>query len=92
MHRKVAAAAAVALLGLAACKGNCRQLSEKMCDCATNTPDRENCLSAISQEASRVAPTPDQEQVCGALLKATPGCDCHHVDTLEGKRACGMAR
>lgn len=90
MHRLVAAAA-VALLGLTACKGNCRQLSEKMCECATNTPDRENCLASISREESRVTPTPDQEAVCASLIK-DGGCDCHHVDTAEGKRACGLAR
>ena len=74
---------------LAGCKGPCRQLSEKLCECAENTYQREACLRRVSSESSRVQVTPQDEQRCEELL---PGCDCHATDAAEGKRACGLAR
>lgn len=86
---RILAPLCLALSLLAGCKGPCRQLSEKLCECAENTYQKENCLRRVSSENDRVAPTPEQEQFCAELL---PGCDCHAVDTAEGKRACGLAR
>ena len=77
------------LLGLSSCKGNCRQLSEKLCDCFTNSAERETCLRRASSEEARVSPTADDEATCKTLLA---GCDCHTIDTPEGKRNCGLAR
>jgi hypothetical protein len=77
------------LLLVTGCHGPCRQLSEKLCECSENSIQKEACLRRVSSEESRVAPTPEQEQVCADLL---PGCDCHNIDTAEGKRACGLAK
>lgn len=71
------------------CHGPCRQLSEKLCECSENSIQKEACLRRASSEEARVGPTPEQEQVCSGLLA---GCDCHNIDTPEGKRACGLAR
>ncbi len=76
-------------LGLSGCKTNCRQLTEAICECATTTTDRTNCLSAAANAEQSNYPTAEQEQDCAALL---PKCDCRLVDTAQGKANCGMAR
>jgi hypothetical protein len=78
-----------AALGLAACKGNCRKLSEKLCDCLPNSFLKDDCNRRAANEESRVGTKPDDELRCADLLKT---CDCHTIDTPEGKRACGLAR
>ena len=82
-------AALLLAFALAGCKGNCRQLSERLCDCQPSQTDKDACLQRASSEESRIGPTAEQEQVCGQLLAT---CDCHTINTAEGKRACGLAR
>ena len=72
-----------------ACKGNCRQLAEKICSCSANTADLNACNQAAGTEQARVGTTPQDEAVCHDLL---PGCDCHTINTTDGKQACGLAR
>jgi len=78
-----------ALSGLAGCKGACRELSEKLCDCSINSVEKELCLRRASQEESRVEPTSEDEAVCEELVER---CDCRAIETEEGKRACGLSR
>lgn len=80
-----------ALFGLAltGCKGNCRQLSEKLCDCEINSAAKDACLQRVSSEDSRIGPTADQDATCSKFLDT---CDCHLIDTTAGKEACGLAR
>ncbi|MFZ5470289.1 MAG: hypothetical protein ACOZIN_12710 [Myxococcota bacterium] len=75
-----------ALLG---CKGPCRQLSEKLCECAINSVERDSCLRRVSSQAGAFETTSAQDVTCAELL---PKCDCHLVDTEEGKVNCGLAR
>jgi hypothetical protein len=89
LSRLPALLAFVAALILTGCKGDCRQLTEKLCECSQTTLEREACLRRASAEDARVAPTAEDEQVCGQLL---PGCDCRIIDTPEGKKACGLSR
>ena len=89
MRRLLLTLAFIALPALSACKGPCRELSEKLCDCEVNTYDRNNCDQRAGDQEGRVNPTSDQEAVCESLLKT---CDCKKVDTAEGKQACGLAR
>jgi hypothetical protein len=77
------------LIGLSGCKGKCQELSEKLCDCMVTTIDRDACRRQAGAREGRVSPTAAQEQVCVGLIKT---CDCHNISTLEGKRACGLAR
>jgi hypothetical protein len=77
------------LSGLAGCKGACRELAEKLCDCAANSVERELCLRRAAQEENRVEPTAEDELVCEQKIA---GCDCRQLETDEGKRACGLAR
>jgi hypothetical protein len=81
-------AAALSLLSLG-CKGSCRQLSEKLCDCQVTTSAKTACLARVASEETRIGPTAAQEATCSQLLQS---CDCHQIDTPEGKRACGLAR
>src|SRR5690349_9330039 len=76
-------------LGGAGCKGNCRILSEKLCQCAPSSTDRDACVRRAANEESRLTPSPEQEETCKALIA---GCDCNNTGSLEGKRACGLAR
>lgn len=89
VRRFVVVVAAVLPLLLAGCKGSCRQLSEKLCDCQVTTAAKTGCLQRVALEDQRLAPNGDQEKVCAGLLAS---CDCHQIDTPEGKRACGLAR
>lgn len=71
------------------CKGDCRKLAEKLCDCAANTTEKSNCIQTAATEEGRVGTTPTDEAVCAKLYA---GCDCHTVNTAAGKQACGLAR
>ncbi len=77
------------LSGLAGCKGACRELADKLCDCSTNSVEKELCLQRAAQEESRVEPEEKDEAVCEGLVE---GCDCNNVETEAGKKACGLAR
>jgi hypothetical protein len=89
MRPLLIAAAAVLLVLVPGCKGRCRALSEKLCDCSVNSLEKDACLRRASSEESRLAPTEDDELACEKLL---PNCDCHTIDTPEGKRSCGLSR
>ncbi|HXX30385.1 MAG TPA: hypothetical protein VEJ89_06665 [Myxococcaceae bacterium] len=74
---------------LAGCKGNCRQLAEQLCNCAANLNDKNACLQRVANRASVISPSSADDQLCGSLIN---GCDCHTVNTVAGKYACGLAR
>ncbi|MBM4378432.1 MAG: hypothetical protein FJ086_03910 [Deltaproteobacteria bacterium] len=74
---------------LAGCKGPCRQLSEKLCECSANSTERTACLQRAASEESRIAVQAEDEVRCESLLDA---CDCRLVDTPEGKQRCGLSR
>ena len=81
----------VACFGLAGCKSQCRQLSEKLCECALNTNERSNCVSRAANAEGINPSNPEQEEYCRSKLQ--PGqCDCHLIETPEGKVRCGLAR
>jgi hypothetical protein len=80
---------AVAALALTGCKGKCRQLSEKLCECAQTTSDRERCLREASEKDGSATVTAEDETRCEQLL---PVCDCTQRETPEGKVNCGLAR
>lgn len=87
---KRACMALVAMAGLAAgCKSPCVQLAEKICDCQPTQVDRDNCNATVSARADQVSPTDADEQTCDALVDK---CDCHEINTPEGKKNCGLAR
>lgn len=75
--------------GLWGCKGSCRKLSEKLCDCQPNTVAKDACLQKVSNEASRETVSAQDEAACAKLMDS---CDCHTIDTPAGKKACGLAR
>ena len=83
-------AALSSLLLVTGCKSNCRQLSEKLCDCTTSTTEKTSCLqyAASKETASGVIVTAADEDLCASLLTQ---CDCRLIDTPEGKVKCGLA-
>ncbi len=85
---RLALACSLLVLSLG-CKGKCRQLSEKLCECSPNTLQKDACVQRAQGEEGRLAPTEEDEAICAQLLET---CDCRLVDTPEGKRACGLAR
>jgi hypothetical protein len=86
---RTVAFALLAALALTGCKTKCRQLSEKLCDCAINTTERDNCLRRASNAESISPPTETDEAYCEGLLTQ---CDCRLIDTAQGKVNCGLAR
>ncbi len=75
-------------LSLTGCKSQCRQLSERLCDCAGNSNDKNNCLTLAASKESSNPPTPADNEYCATLL---PQCDCRLIDTTAGKVRCGLA-
>ncbi|MBX5481000.1 MAG: hypothetical protein IRZ16_04000 [Myxococcaceae bacterium] len=77
----------------AGCKSPCRQLSEKRCECTTGTVEREACLQDAQQLEENADARGDldaaAQERCASFLET---CDCHNIDTAEGKAACGLAR
>lgn len=88
MRHVVLLAFASLLLVTSGCKSHCRLLSEKLCDCTTNTSDKTTCLSRAASQEAAFQPTADDELTCEAL---TESCDCRLVDTPSGKERCGLA-
>ncbi len=80
---------AVAVLAVSGCKGSCRRLAEKLCDCSLNSVDKDTCLRTASAAESSNPPQPADEMNCSALYD---NCDCRLIDTPEGKVRCGLAR
>jgi hypothetical protein len=90
----------LALLGLTGCKSACRELSEKVCDCSTNSVQRELCIRRAANDEARVEPTVEEEAVCEGLVDQ---CDCAALQpdqantdddgeaATEAKISCGLA-
>ncbi len=74
---------------LAGCKGQCRQLSERLCDCALNSSEKTACLSRASNSEGVNPPTEADEANCKTMLNS---CDCRLINTPDGKVRCGLAR
>ncbi|MBL8955721.1 MAG: hypothetical protein JNK82_33410 [Myxococcaceae bacterium] len=86
---------AAAAFALAGCKSNCRQLSERLCECTINSLERDSCLRTAGAAEGANPPDADDEVLCAHLLKPLDGglgCDCRLIDTTQGKIACGLAR
>lgn len=80
---------AAALLSLVGCKSQCRVLSEKLCDCAINSIDKDTCIRRAASNEGQVVITATDEATCAALVNQ---CDCRIIDTTVGKERCGLAR
>lgn len=88
MRQAVLLAFTSLLLITSGCKSQCRVLSEKLCDCTTNSTDKTACLQRVATQESTFTPTADQEKVCKSLEET---CDCRLIDTPSGKERCGLA-
>jgi putative hemolysin len=80
---------------LAGCKGPCRNLAESLCQCALSSADKDACNQNVANEDSRIGPTASDNAFCLSLLHPADGglgCDCHLINTTQGKMACGLSR
>jgi hypothetical protein len=83
-----------ALLGLTGCKGACRELSERVCECSTTTSlEREVCVRRAANDETIVEPTAEDETFCESKLSS---CNCvdnpkFDINSTTGKEACGLA-
>jgi hypothetical protein len=97
MRRSAAIAVlSLVLLSLTGCKGACRELSEKLCDCSLTSAEKELCVRRASNDEALFEPTAEDEALCEQKL---PGCDCKNIqnastpeDLQAAKEACGLAR
>jgi len=85
----LAATAVLGLLIASGCKNPCLELAQKICDCQSTTSLRDACNQQASDRNSLETVTPEDEETCTALMDK---CDCHALDTAEGKLNCGIAR
>ncbi|MGC4118156.1 MAG: hypothetical protein QM765_27115 [Myxococcales bacterium] len=88
-------AACVCLLSLGGCKNKCLELAQRICECEATSTLRDNCNQRASDQGNKVTVSPQDEENCAKLIDGDPAnreCDCHALDTTEGKLNCGMAR
>lgn len=85
---------AVAFLAFGSCKSQCRQLSERMCECALNTNEKQACLGRAASAEGNNPPSFADEEICRNAIygNGQKPCDCRLIDTPEGKIRCGLAR
>ena len=76
-------------LGLSGCKSACRQLSERLCECAINSTEKSNCVTRAGNSEGAFPPSADNETFCKSHLST---CDCRLIATPNGKIACGLAK
>lgn len=76
---------------LCSCKSQCRQLSEHMCECSLNSNEKSTCLGRAASQEGQNPPNYADEDRCRAIIYSGK-CDCHLLDTTEGKIRCGLAR
>lgn len=88
MIRLILAGIACLALTLSGCKGACRKLSEKLCDCSDTTYARQSCILLAGNKESQASPTAADNAVCQPLIAT---CDCHALDSAVGKQNCGLA-
>lgn len=85
-----------ALLALAGCKSPCRELSERICDCAEPF-QRESCVRAVAERERLIEPTQEELTACEqelttCIINPDDRRTCDILQTDEGKQACGLAR
>lgn len=89
MRHLLFAIACGALVSLTGCKSQCRQLSEKLCDCTLNSAEKSTCMQRASSSETNNPPSAEDEATCKQLIA---DCDCRLIDTPQGKVRCGLAR
>ncbi|BDG03610.1 hypothetical protein [Anaeromyxobacter oryzae] len=90
-----ALAVLVAALSLAACKGPCQELGNRLCRCVGSGTTRDTCERQVQNQISSANPGKDVEDICSARLDTCiepQGADfCAWVQTECGKASCGLS-
>jgi hypothetical protein len=75
---------------VAGCGDACQNLASQICQCLPDDGSRAACVRRAREAAATYAVRPQDEQFCQQKLDAK-ACDCHVLDTPEGKAGCGIA-
>ena len=81
--------ALLSALALAGCASDCLKLAQKVCDCQPTANLRDACNSDANTQKAQVSISSKQEALCAQLYNV---CDCHVLDTPQGRINCGQAR
>jgi hypothetical protein len=74
----------------AGCTDACIQLANQICSCQLDVASVNNC-EQLAQQQESLSPVRDQdEKFCQQKLDQN-ACDCHQLDTPEGRVNCGIS-
>ncbi len=85
---------ALAALALTACSGPCKELGDRLCQCAPSGTSRDTCQRQVDDALAKQSPSQSQ---CNAWLDScTPNPPggaqfCEWLLTDAGKSACGIS-
>ncbi len=74
---------------LSGCTDPCLALAQKVCECLPTQAQIDSCKTSAANEKNSISISSQEQQTCSALLGK---CDCHLLDTPQGKINCGQAR
>ena len=87
------AAFVVALLfgagALSGCGNACLSLAQQICQCLPEDGTRAACNQRAKEGGNGFSVRPADETYCQQKLDEN-ACDCHNLNTTEGKLACGL--
>lgn len=98
MRLSLPSAALLALLAVGAgCASPCMQIQTLLCECRFQTSDeRRSCEQSAEAQEKLDPPTAAELTACDSLIpsceQVLSGGDCQVLETVEGKRACGLAK
>jgi hypothetical protein len=86
--RALRLAFALTALSAAACATPCEELASKICACEGSLAAIDACEQRATQTEDLLDVTEEDQNRCDGFVDS---CDCHALDTAEGKRRCGLA-
>ncbi len=75
-------------LAAASCATPCEELASKICACEGSLAAIDACEQRASQSEDLLDVTEAEQSRCDGFVDS---CDCHALETAEGKRRCGLA-
>jgi hypothetical protein len=72
------------------CSDACIQLANQICSCQPDTVSQNNCQQLAQQAETQFPVRSQDEQFCQHQLD-TNACDCHLLNTPEGRQNCGLS-
>ena len=72
----------------AGCGNACLSLANQICACLPDDGTRAACVQRAKDSQQSFPLRPEDEQFCQSKLAV---CDCHQLQTIQGKQNCGIA-